>query len=149
MGALVGDIARYGLAAGLVLAMGFAIGYRTDAGVLRIVAAVGLTMVFSSALSWVWMTIAMLLRTPQAVMNLGFVVLFPLTFVSNVFVEPRTMPSWLRTVAEANPISHLATASRQLMTGAAAGPEVTWVLVVSLGIAAIFAPLTIVLYRRR
>jgi ABC-2 type transport system permease protein len=149
VGALLGDVARYALGAGIVLGIGFAMGYRTDAGVLRILAAVGLTIVFSSALSWVWTTIAMLVRTPQAVMNLGFVILFPLTFVSNIFVEPRTMPNWLHTVADANPITHLATAARQLMSGTAAGPEVTWILIASVAIAAVFAPLTIVLYRRR
>ena len=149
VGALLGDVVRYLLGAGIVLGIGFAMGYRTDAGVLRILAAVGLTVIFASALSWVWTTIGMLVRTPQAVMNLGFVILFPLTFISNIFVEPSTMPDWLRMVADANPITHLATAARQLMSGAAAGPEVAWVLVASLAIAAVFAPLTITLYRRR
>jgi ABC-2 type transport system permease protein len=132
-----------------VLGVGFAMGYRTDAGVVRILAAVGLTVVFASSLSWIWMTIAMLVRTQQAVMNLGFVMLMPLTFVSDIFVEPQTMPDWLRTAADANPITHLATAARQLMSGTAAGAEVVWVLTASVAIAAVFAPLTIMLYRRQ
>lgn len=88
VGALIGDLGRYLLAAGLVVGLGFAMGYRARGGALGVLAAVALVMLFASALSWVWTTLGLVLRTPTAVMNLGFVVLFPLTFVSNVFVAP-------------------------------------------------------------
>jgi ABC-2 type transport system permease protein len=82
-------------------------------------------------------------------MSLGFVILFPLTFMSNVFVDPSTMPSWLRTFAEANPMSHLATAERGLMQGDATVSEVLWVLGAALILTVVFAPLTTRLFRRR
>lgn len=75
-------------------------------------AAIALVLVFAFALSWVWTTLGLVLRTPNAVMSIGFVILFPLTFMSNVFVDPGTMPSWLRAFADANPMSHLATAEK-------------------------------------
>lgn len=69
-------------------------------------------LVFAFAISWLWTTLGLILRTPNAVMSTGFVILFPLTFMSNIFVDPDTMPAWLRAIADANPISHLATAER-------------------------------------
>jgi ABC-2 type transport system permease protein len=124
-------------------------GFDAGGGPLGVLAAVGLVLVFAFALSWVWTTLGLLLRTPNAVMSLGFVILFPLTFMSNVFVDPSTMPSWLRTFAEANPTSHLATAERGLMQGDATVSEVLWVLGAALILTVVFAPLTTRLFRRR
>ena len=53
----------------------------------------------------------------HAVMSIGFVILFPVTFMSNIFVDPRTMPGWLRDISDINPVSHLVTATRALMGG--------------------------------
>lgn len=149
VGAVLGDVGRYLLAAGIVLALGFAIGYRAGGGVVGVVAAVGLVVLFAVALSWVWTALGLLLRTPNAVLNLGLFILFPLTFVSNVFVEPRTMPGWLRAVADANPMTRLAGATRALMSGTDSGSDVAWVLLVALGLVVVFAPLTMRLYQRR
>lgn len=149
VGALIGDLGRYLLAAGLVVGLGFAMGYRARGGALGVLAAVALVMLFASALSWVWTTLGLVLRTPTAVMNLGFVVLFPLTFVSNVFVAPRTMPNGLRDVADANPISHLVTTARALMNGAATSHQILGVIATSAAIMIVFAPLTTLLYQRR
>src|SRR6516165_5284529 len=92
-GALLGDIARYLLAAGLVVALGLAIGYRPAGGAPGVLAGIGLLLVFALALSFAWATMGLLLRTPQAVMSAATVVLFPLTLASNVFVAPHTMPA--------------------------------------------------------
>ena len=67
--------------------------------------------VFSFGLAWVFTTVGLLMRTPSAVLNGGFMVLFPLTFLSNVFVEPETLPAPLEAFVNANPISRLVTAS--------------------------------------
>ena len=66
-----------------------------------------LVVVFAFGLSWVFTTIGLLLRSPNAVMNAGFMALFPLTFLSNVFVEPETLPSALEAFVDVNPISIL------------------------------------------
>ena len=76
-----------------------------------------LVIVFAFGLSWVFTTLGLLLRSPNAVMNAGFMAIFPVTFLSNVFVEPETLPSTLEAFVNANPISILADASRGLMEG--------------------------------
>jgi ABC-2 type transport system permease protein len=149
VGAMIGDVGRYLLASVIVLGLGFAMGYRAGGGPGGVMAALALVIVFALALSCVWTAIGLVLRTPNAVLNLGFIVLFPLTFISNVFVDPATMPAWLRATATNNPVTHLTTAVRDLMNGSPAGSEVAWVLAASVAIALVFAPLTGWLYRRR
>ncbi|MBO0714725.1 MAG: ABC transporter permease [Acidimicrobiales bacterium] len=147
-GALVGDIARYLLAASLVVLLGVAMGYRPAGGVAGVLAGVGLTVVFALSLSWVFTTLGLLLRTPNAVFSLGTVVLFPLTLASNVFVRPATMPGWLQAFVKVNPVTHLVSAERGLMHGTAASGPIVWVLVASAVLVTIFAPLTSWLYGR-
>jgi ABC-2 type transport system permease protein len=108
-----------------------------------------LILAFAFALSWVWTSIGLVARTPQAVTMLSFLIQFPLTFASNAFVDPATMPPWLRTVVEANPVSHLVTAERQLMAGTAGLGDILPVVVAAVAITAVFAPLTMRLYRTR
>ena len=148
-GALLGDVARYVLASGLVIALGLAIGFRPPGGVPGVLAGIGLVIIFALSLSWAWTTLALLLRTPQSVMTVGTVVLFPLTLASNVFVQPSTMPGWLQVIVRFNPVSHLVSAERALMSGQSATTQVVWVLAASAVLVAVFAPLTGHLYTRR
>ena len=149
VGGLIGDAGRYLLASTIVIGLGLIMGFRAGGGPVGVLAAVVLVLVFAFALSWIWTTLGLILRTPNAVMSIGFVVLFPLTFMSNIFVDPETMPAWLRAIADVNPITHLATAERDLMTGAATGSQLLWVLGVAAAPTAVFAPLTTMLYQRR
>jgi ABC-2 type transport system permease protein len=82
-------------------------------------------------------------------MSIGFVILFPVTFMSNIFVDPRTMPGWLRGVSGINPVSHLVTATRALMAGTPATPPVLWTAAAAGLLIAVFAPLTALLYQRK
>jgi ABC-2 type transport system permease protein len=148
-GALLGDLARYLLAAGIVIGLGLAIGFRPAGGAPGMLAGVGLLVVFALALSWAWTTLGLLLRTPQAVMSAGTVVLFPLTLASNVFVTPHTMPGWLQAFVRANPVTHLVTAERALIAGQPAGSQLAWVLIASAALVAVFAPVTAWLYGRQ
>ena len=116
-GALLGDVARYLLAAGLVAGLGLAIGYRPPGGAPGVLAGTGLLLLFALSLSWAWTTLGLVMRTPQAVMSTGTVVLFPLTLASNVFVRPQTMPGWLQAFVKINPVSHLVDAERGLLAG--------------------------------
>jgi ABC-2 type transport system permease protein len=113
------------------------------------VAAVLIVVAFAFGLSWVFTTVGLVMRAPNAVMNAGFMALFPLVFVSNGFVEPDTLPGWLEAVVDANPISHVITASRGLMDGTASAGEIMLVLAEAAVLTAIFAPLTTRLYRSR
>jgi len=148
MGSLLGDAVRYLVTAIVVVAVGLALGFRPDGGVAGVAAAMGLTIAFSFGLAWVFTAVGLVMRSPSAVLNGGFMVLFPLTFLSNIFVEPETLPGPLEAVVEANPISHLATASRSLMEGSPDGSEIMIVLLVTVGLIVVFAPLTTRLYRR-
>jgi ABC-2 type transport system permease protein len=149
VGALLGDTGRYLLASTLVVALGLALGFRPDGGAVGVLAAVALLLGFAFGLSWVWTTLALVLRAPSAVNNMSLLVLFPLTLASNVFVDPQTMPGWLQAFVDVNPISHLVTASRGLMTGTATVAQVAWVLAAAAALTAVFAPLTMHLYRNR
>jgi ABC-2 type transport system permease protein len=147
VGALLGDTGRYLLASTLVLALGLALGFRPGGGVVGVLAAVALVLGFAFALSWVWTTLGLVLRTPSAVNNLSLLVLFPLTLASNIFVDPQTMPGWLQAFIDVNPITHVVTAVRGLLAGTATAGQVGWVLAASAALTAVFAPLTVHLYR--
>jgi ABC-2 type transport system permease protein len=150
LGGLLGDAGRYLLAAAIVVILGVIIGYRPDGGALGVIAAVALVIAFGLSLSWLWAAVALLARNPATVMSLGVAVLMPLTFASNIFVQPRTMPGWLQAFVNVNPISHVADAARDLMnnTAAAAG-AVAWSLIATAAITLVFAPLTLHLYSKQ
>lgn len=148
VGQLLGDLMRYSLAGVVVIVVGLILGFRPEAGPLGVVLAIALMLVFASALSWIWIIMGFLVRTPESVMTSSFLFLFPLTFVSNIFVDPATMPSWLQAVVAVNPVSHLATASRGLMHGGVRIGDVVWVLVASAIITAVFAPIAMRMYYR-
>jgi ABC-2 type transport system permease protein len=148
VGALLGDSVRYVLGGAVIIVLGVILGYRPGAGLGGVLAALALVIVFAFALSWVFTTIGLLMRSPSAVMNTGFMALFPLTFLSNIFVEPETLPSGLETFVNGNPISILATAARGLMEGDASATDIGIVLGTAAGLTAVFAPLTTRLYRR-
>jgi ABC-2 type transport system permease protein len=149
IGAVLGDSVRYLVGAPVIIVLGLALGYRPEAGAVGVVAAAGLVIAFSFGLSWVFTTIGLLMRAPNAVMNTGFMALFPLTFLSNVFVAPDTLPGWLEAFVDVNPISHLVTATRALMDGTVAGLELGVALGTAALLTAVFAPLTTYLYRRK
>ncbi|HEU0018943.1 MAG TPA: ABC transporter permease [Thermoleophilaceae bacterium] len=149
VGSVIGDSVRYVLAGTVVVIVGLILGFRPDAGVGGVVAAMALVVAFSFGLSWVFTTMGLLMRSPNAVMNTGFMVLFPLTFLSNTFVQPDTLPSALEAFVDVNPISNLVSASRGLMAGSVDGSDIAIVLAVAAGLTAIFAPLTAHLYRTR
>jgi ABC-2 type transport system permease protein len=148
VGALLGDSVRYLIAGTVIVVLGVALGFRPAAGVGGVVAALALVIVFAFGLSWVFTTLGLVLRSPNAVLNAGFTGIFPLTFLSNVFVEPKTLPGALEAFVGVNPISILATASRGLMAGNANGTDILVVLATAAALTAVFAPLTTRLYRR-
>jgi ABC-2 type transport system permease protein len=148
VGALLGDVLRYSLAAVVVIVVGLVLGFRPAAGVPGVVLAVALMLVFCFAVSWIWIIIGMLVRSPESVMTTSFLFLFPLTFISDIFVDPDTMPGWLQSVVAANPVTHLADASRGLMHGGAALADIGRVLLASAIITAIFAPIAMRMYYR-
>ena len=149
LGSLLGDSVRYVVAGTVIIGVGVALGYRPDGGVGGALAALALVVVFSFGLSWVFSVLGLLMRSPNAVMNAGFMGIFPLTFLSNVFVDPATLPGPLEAFVEVNPISVLATASRSLMAGTPDGTAIAVSLAVAAALTAVFLPVTTRLYRGR
>jgi ABC-2 type transport system permease protein len=149
VGALFGDVLRYVLAATVILGVGLVLGFRPGGGVGGVLIGIALLVVFSFAFSWIWTMFGLMLRSEKSVMGVSMMVLFPLTFLSNVFVEPDTMPGWLRAFVEVNPITHLVAATRGVMQGTPDAGEITWVLVSSAVLVAVFGTLTMRLYNRK
>ena len=148
VGALLADAVRYTIAATVILTLGLVLGFRPEAGPVGIVLAVGLLLVFCFGLSWIWTLLGLKMRSENALMGVSMMVLFPLTFVSNVFVPPETLPTFLESVVEINPLTILVTAMRGLIHGGEVSVEIGIVLAVSGGLVAIFGPLTLRAYQR-
>ncbi|CAM5731711.1 Transport permease protein OS=Streptomyces alboniger OX=132473 GN=CP975_18250 PE=3 SV=1 [Streptomyces alboniger] len=149
VGYLLGDALRYTIASVVMLTVGMILGYRPDGGVGGVLAGILLLVVFSFAFSWIWTMFGLMLRTEKSVMGVSMMVIFPLTFLSNVFVDPKTMPGWLQAFVNNSPVTHVASAVRGLMAGDWPADEVAW----SLGWAGlfltVFGPITMRLYNRK
>jgi ABC-2 type transport system permease protein len=149
VGALLGDTVRYTLASLVVIVLGVILGFRPGGGVTGVLAGVALLLVFAFSLSWIWTMLGLLMKTPESVMMVSSMASFPLTFASNIFVDPSTMPSWLQTFVSLNPISHVVTAVRGLTHGVATSREIGLALLASAILIAIFAPLTMYIFRNK
>lgn len=149
--------ALYGLV-GFVLmaACGLAVGWRIDRGSYHALAALGLLVAFSFAMTWVGMYLGLLVGSEETAAQASILIL-PVTSLSNVFVPTSGMPGWLRLIADWNPVSALATASRQLLGNPTSPANGSWPLehpiIASLAwtalLIALFVPLCTVRYARR
>ena len=149
LGAIGADLVRY-LASGVImLVFGAVLGFRGSGGPLAYVAALGLVTVFAFALCWVFTALAMVVKQPRSVQGLSALIMLPLTFGSNVFVPASSMPSWLRAFVDVNPVSKTVDAVRGLLTGGPVAGPATAALLAAAVMVAVFAPLAVVLYRRR
>ncbi len=157
-GRTLADLLTQALGVLVVAAVGLAIGWRVHTGIADTLAAFGLALLFGYAFTWAGACLGMLLRSPEAAQQLGFILFLPLTFISNAFVPTQGMPGWLQAIANWNPLSALAAACRHLFGNPdpAAAVQV-WpmqhpILTVFLWSAAlllVFAPLAVHLYRRK
>jgi ABC-2 type transport system permease protein len=150
LGGLLSDAARYLFAAAIVVVLGLIMGYRPDGGAPGVLAAVALVVAFGLALSLLWAAVALLLHDPAVVISIANAVLIPLSFASNIFVQPHAMPGWLRAFVNVNPLSRVATAARDLMNGTGGtGGAIAWSLIATAAIALVCAPLTLHLYSKQ
>lgn len=149
VGALLGDQIRYVLAGTIILGVGFLMGFRPEGGLVGVLMAFVLLLLFSFSLSWVWTVISLLVRTEQAAMGISMFIMMPLTFASNIFVDPETMPSWLQGAVEVNPVSVVVTAIRELMAGVGQFSSITLVLVYCAVLVGVFGPLSMYFYNRK
>jgi len=147
-GRTLADVVTNTLSVVVLLVTGLLIGFSFDAGVVEIVGGFLLLLLFGYAFSWVFALLGLLVSSPEAANSLGFIAVFPLTFISSAFVPVESMPSALRWFAEINPFSVVVDAMRALWVGAPAHNSVWGAVVWSLVILAIFAPLAVSRYRR-
>lgn len=148
-GLMVGDLMRHLIAGGIILGIGLILGYRPEAGVMGVVLAFAMLLAMGFGFGWVFLVLGMMVRTPTTVMTLGFTILFPVTFASNIMVDPATMPGWLRGFVEVNPVSLMTTALRGLMDGTATAGMLTVALIAPVLLTVLLAPVTLMLYRRK
>ncbi|MFM9378263.1 ABC transporter permease [Gordonia sp. VNK21] len=145
-GALLADVVRYLLASVITFAVGIAMGWRPDP--LGVLGSVLLILVCSFAVSWIFALMGCLMSRASTVQGMSMMVMFPLTFMSNAFVPVDTMPGWLRSFVDVNPVSHLVTAVREMCNDGHVGSHVLWSLLGAAVITAIFAPLAVRAYIR-
>jgi len=157
-GRTIADLVTQALGALVVAGVGLAIGWRVHTGPADVAAAFGLALLFGYAFTWAGACLGMVLRSPEAAQQLGFVLFLPLMFISNAFVPTQGMPGWLQAVANWNPFSALAAAARHLFGNPNPAASVpAWpmqhaelaVLLWSALLLVVFAPLAVHLYRRK
>jgi ABC transporter DrrB family efflux protein len=148
IGRTTADLVRNVLIIGLMVIVGYLVGFRFQAGVIPAVACVALVAAFGFALSWIFAFVSLVVRGAETAQTAGFVLLFPLVFASSVFVPVSTLPSWLQPIAKASPVTLTADAARTLaLTGgipSSLGGALAWIV----GIVAVFVPLSVWRYRR-
>ncbi|MFI6941410.1 ABC transporter permease [Streptomyces sp. NPDC050418] len=149
VGYLLGDALRYAIASVVMLAVGLIMGFRPDGGFVGVVLGIALLILFSFAFSWIWTMFGLLLRSEKSVMGVSMMVLFPLTFLSNIFVSPTTMPGWLQAFVNNSPITHLASAVRGLMAGDWPAADIAWSLGWAGLLLLVFGPITMRLYAKK
>jgi oleandomycin transport system permease protein len=148
-GRITADLVKQAWSVLLLLIVGFVLGFRVGTNVMGLLAATLLILVFALAFSWVSVLVGVLAKEPEKVQVFGFTALFPVTFVSNVFVQTSTMPGWLQPVVKANPVSILSDAARGLIVGGPVATPVLQSLLWAAGIALVFAPLAVYYFKRR
>jgi ABC transporter DrrB family efflux protein len=154
-GRTLSDAIRNGAVITLMLAVGFLLGFRWQTSIFGMIGAMLVAMLFAYALSWVMASIGLAVKNPEAAQSAVFLPVFPLVFASSVFVPTQTMPDWLRTFADNQPITVTANALRGLILGEGAllpGQTVTGQVLAAVawavGILVIFAPLAVRQYRK-
>jgi ABC-2 type transport system permease protein/oleandomycin transport system permease protein len=148
LGRTLADLVRNVLILGLMIVIGYLIGFRFHGGALQAVASVAVVAAFGFALSWIFAFVALTVRGAEAAQAAGFVAIFPLVFASSVFVPVASMPTWLRTFAEASPVTLTVDVARSyaLTHGVpgSLGDASAWIG----GLLALFIPLCVWRYRR-
>lgn len=146
-GTIMGDFFRYFASIAIVFAYGSLLGFRIQTNAWFALAGVGVMVVFAFALGWVWVLLGLMVKSPQSVQGFGFIIMFPLTFGSNVFVQANTLPGWLQAWVNVNPVTALTAAMRGLTLGGPIATPVWHSLGWAVGIIVVFAPLAVRKYR--
>jgi len=148
-GHVLGDLVKYVFSLVLVFGFGAVLGFRPHGSPLAVLAGCGLIMLFSFAICWIAALVGMLAKSPGSVQGLAFLLIFPLTFGSNVFVPTAELPGWLQAWVKINPVTQVSDAARGLLLDLPLGRTITMSLLWTTGILMVFAPLAVRAYRRQ
>ncbi len=147
-GRTLADVVTNTLSVCVLVTTGLIIGFTFSTSAGEILAGFAILLLFGYAFSWVFALLGLLVSSPEAANSLGFIAVFPLTFISSAFVPVDSMPAALQWFADVNPFTVVVDAMRHLWVGAPAGNSVWGAVVWSLVIIAVFAPLAVARYRR-
>ncbi|MFF5171390.1 ABC transporter permease [Micromonospora sp. NPDC000089] len=148
-GRIVADTVKQAWSIALLLAVGMVLGFRVGNGLLGVLAAFALLLAFALAASWISVLVGVLVSEPEKVQIFGFMVFFPLTFTSNIFVPTDRMPGWLQHWVEVNPVTIVADAVRGLLVGGPVAGPVLQTVLWGAALLVIFAPLSLRALTRR
>ncbi|WP_019885778.1 ABC transporter permease [Streptomyces purpureus] len=146
---IVVEVGRMMIATAILLGTGFLLGLDIKTSVLHLFAAIGLSVVFGASLMWIFILLGLTMKTAQAVQGMAMLVLMPLQFGSSVFAPPDSMPGWLKTFTDYNPLSNLADAARNLVNGGPVAESVWMTLGWAVAITVVTAPLAVAKFRKK
>lgn len=149
LGHISADMVRNVISGAIIILVGFAVGFRPDATAVEWVFVIGLALLFTLAISWLSAILGLLVKSLEAAQWVGFVIIFPLTFVSSAFVQTSTMPLALRAFAENQPLTHVINAMRSWLVGTPMGDSAWLAMVWCVAIIVVSVPVTTWLFRRR
>ncbi|KOG06785.1 MULTISPECIES: ABC transporter permease [Streptomyces] len=146
---IVVEVGRMMIATAILLGTGFLLGLEIKTSFVELLAAIGLSVVFGASLMWIFILLGLTMKTAQAVQGMAMLVLMPLQFGSSIFAPPTSMPGWLETFTDYNPLSNLADAARGLMNGGPVAHSVWMTLGWALAITVVTAPLAVSKFRKK
>ncbi len=149
VGHIIADMVRNIISGIIIVLVGFLVGFRPSASIGEWASVFGLAMLLTLAISWLSAILGLLVKSLEAAQWVGFVLIFPLTFISSAFVPTATMPRALRAFAENQPLTHVIDTMRSLLVGTPLDSS-GWLSVVwCVGIVAVSAPLAVWMFRKR
>ena len=148
IGHIAADLVRNVISGIIIILAGLAVGFRPNASVTEWFFVIGLALLFTLSISWLSAILGLLVKSLEAAQWVGFVLIFPLTFVSSAFVPTETMPAAIRAFAENQPMTHAINAIRAWLVGTPLGDSAWLSVVWSIGLIAISVPITTWLFRR-
>ncbi len=149
IGAVAADVVRYAIVAVVTLGMGMVMGFRIGTNPLAAAAGCLIAVAFALSMSWVSVYLGMIVRTPGAVQGLMVLIVLPLSFGSNTFVQSSTLPGWMQGFVKVNPITQLASTVRGLYLGGPVASHLLWTCAWMAGLVLVFMPLAMRAYRRK
>lgn len=149
IGHITADLVRNIISGIIIVIVGFLVGFRPNAGLNEWLLVIGLAMLFTLAISWLSAILGLLVKSLEAAQWVGFVLIFPLTFISSAFVPTHTMPAALRAFAENQPLTHVIDSMRAWLVGTPLDNSGWLAVVWCVGIVVVSVPIATSMFRRR